>query len=152
MRIGLGQYNRYFKRDSSFYLGGILFSAGDKNDPVNSNDPLIHSIADALLGAVGLGGLYNYPEIAKTNNPEVLSEIERKIHYQKFTIENIDVTITVPDRVVLGKRNEIHSNLISGLFIKSEQLNLKFTFSSNNTDTADYKIQITAIALLKDRS
>lgn len=152
MRIGFGQYDRCFKKDSSFYLGGILFSANDENNPVDPNDLLIDSIADALLGAAGLGGLYNYPDKNKINNPEILSDIEKEIHYRGLAIENIDITIMVLDQMLVEKQSDIHSKVIMWLFIKPEQLNIKFIFNSNVAETKDYIIQITAIALLNARS
>ena len=152
MRIGFGQYDRCFKKDSSFYMGGILFSAKDKNNLIDPNDPVIHSIADALLGAAATGGLYNYAESDRINNPEILIEIEKEIHYRGLAIENIDITVVAPDQMIVNKQPEMHSKIISWLFIKPEQLNIKFTFNSDVADTKDYKIKITAVALLTNRS
>ncbi|MEJ2542810.1 MAG: 2-C-methyl-D-erythritol 2,4-cyclodiphosphate synthase [Calditrichaceae bacterium] len=152
MRIGFGQYDLCFKKDSSFYLGGILFSTDDKNSPNDFNDILIHGIADSLLGAACLGGLYNYKDKNKINDPDILREIEREIHYLGWVIENIDVTITVPDQRIVGKRTKILSTLISSLYLKPDQLNIKFVFNSHDENTKDYKIHITAITLLTKRS
>lgn len=152
MRIGFGQYDRGFKKDSSFYLGGILISTNNENNPADPNDLLIHSIADALLGAAGLGGLYNYPEKERINDPKILREIEREIHYRGLAIENIDITIGALDQMLIDKQAEIHSKLITRLFIKPEQLNIKFIFNSHVAEIKDCKIKITAVALLTDRS
>jgi 2-C-methyl-D-erythritol 2,4-cyclodiphosphate synthase len=152
LRIGFGQYDRCFNKDSSFYLGGILFSTSDEHKPTDPNDVLIQSIADAMLGASGLGGLYNYQEQNKINNPEILREIERDIHYRGWVIENIDITIAAPDQMIVDKQSEMHSHLISWLFLKSEQLNIKFTYNTEFEKAEGNKIKITTVALLTDRS
>ena len=113
---------------------------------------MIHSIADALLGAAATGGLYNYAESDRINNPEILIEIEKEIHYRGLAIENIDITVVAPDQMIVNKQPEMHSKIISWLFIKPEQLNIKFAFNSDVADTKDYKIKITAVALLTNRS
>ena len=133
-------------------MGGILFSASSENHHANDHDILVYSIADALLGAAGLGGLYNYPEKDKNNNPEILRKIERDIHYRRFKIENIDVTISTPIREIENKFTEIHSQLIAWLYLKSEQLNMKFTAINDDAPEKDFKIKITSIALLNDRA
>ena len=153
MRAGIGQYERCNENDSSCYLGGILFSGGSGDDSkVTEDDILINCIADALLGAACMGGLNNYLKNQNGKSTDILSKIERDIHYQGYKISNIDVSVitSLPEKE--EKVNKIHSNLITMLFLKPDQLNIKFQQNESSDLQNSNKIKLIAIALLENRS
>jgi len=151
LRVGLGQYDGCYTKNSSFFLGGILFSTGPNIYPDDQADLLVYSIADALLGAAALGGLFRYLKREKVQAADILKCIEREIYYRGYKIANIDVSISTLSREIENKLDEVHAQLISWLYLKSEQFNLKITPVMNTESAADFKIKITATALLENR-
>ena len=152
MRAGIGQYDAYYDKNSSFYLGGILFSVDSEDSLLTDDDLLINSIADALLGAAAIGGLSSYLKQKKNESEKILKKIERDIHYRGYRILNIDVSIMTSWLEIGPKLTEIHALLISMLYIKSEQLNLKLVPIRKSENQSFYKMKITTIALLNNRS
>lgn len=152
MRIGLGQYDACYNKDSSFYLGGILFSADPGKKPDDQMDLLVYSIADALLGAVAKGGIKNYLDKDKAANSEIIQKIERDIYYTGYKIGNIDVSISTSIQEIEKKMNAMHSQLVSWLFLKSEQLNLKISLLKHGESDHNHQIKIIASVLLNKRS
>ncbi len=75
MRIGLGQYDAYYKKNSSFYLGGILFSADPGKKPDDQIDLLV-LMANAFLRVATKVGIKNYLVKDKTANSEIIRQIE----------------------------------------------------------------------------
>ena len=155
MRVGLGRYDGYYTENSSFFLGGILFSAGSAANDNNHPDLIICSIADALLGAAALGGIFqstNYSDKLKKSAGELLRYIEKEIHYRGYKIANIDVSILTSHLNIEKKIIDIHSNLISWLYLKSEQLNLKLApVIDSKHEEQGYQVRIIATALLNNR-
>ena len=154
MRVGLGQHEKYYAKNSSFFLGGILISEGSHKYPTDQEDLLIYSIADALLGAAGLGGIFqsaNYLDVFTSSGQDLLRQIEKDIHYLKFKISNIDVSIAASFVKLENKINEIHTNLVSWLYLKPEQLNIKVTPMHDKSTAQDNQIKIISTALLENR-
>lgn len=154
MRVGLGQHEKCYVKNSSFFLGGILISGGSSKIPSDQSDMLIYSMADALLGAASLGGIFqleNYSANIKNSGQKLLRQIEKDIHYLKFRISNIDITILTSYPDIENILSEIKSNLISWLYQKPEQLNLKVVPVHNTQPIQENIIKIISIALLENR-
>lgn len=156
MRVGLGRYDECYDKNSSFYLGGILFSIKSDSVPSNHKDILIYSIADALLGAAASGGISQssvYSDREKNTPLELLQKVEKDIYYKGFKISNIDVTILTSFQNISENIAEMHANIISWLYLKAEQLNIKSVpvFNAHLLKN-EFRIDITAIALLENRS
>ena len=156
LRIGLGGYEHSYDKDSSFTLGGILFSGKKKIDQNDKSDIVIYSLTDALLGAAASGGmaqLSDYPDILTIPATDILKQVEKDIHYTGFDIINIDITIRTSLKKINDKMAEMHAKLIMLLFLKTEQLNIKTTFwFQNNENNRIDRIGVTSVALLHERS
>jgi len=156
LRIGLGGYECNYDKDSSFTLGGILFSGKTKIDQNDNSDIVIYSLTDALLGAAASGSvaqLPDYQDILTIPASDILKQVEKDIHYKGFDIINIDITIRTSLKKINDKMAEMHANLTMLLFLKTEQLNIKTTswFRNNENNRTD-QIGVTSVALLHERS
>lgn len=152
LRIGLGQYDACYKKDSSFYLGGILFSVDLGEKPDDQIDLLVLSIAHALLGAAAKVGTKHYLIKDKPANSEVIRQIERDTYYTGYTIGDIDVSVSILLQEIEKKLNVIHLQLVSWFFLKSEPLNLKISLPDHEESDHDHRIKVIATTLLNKRS
>lgn len=124
MRIGNGYAQIKHDTAQNIVIGGIDVVTGEIAHVAWLKDALSMAVADSLLGAAALGDL-NTIQGRETDSLHLLREVEKKIHYAGWKINNIDLTVlTEKDRVIRFKENIIH-NLSENLFINIEQVSLK---------------------------
>lgn len=132
-----------------------------KEDNTNPEQSLVlrllgEAIADALLGAAGMGGVHQFrrawPRIAADDSLSLLQEVERQIHYSGYGIKNIDVSIMNVD-MDEQSLDFLRQKLGACLFIETEQINIKLPslFRQISAENASLP-QCFAIALLNDRT
>lgn len=98
IRIGLGYDIHKFKKGRKLYLGGveIPFSRGLAGH--SDGDCLIHSIIDALLGALGEGDIGQFfpdtdPKYRDIRSTELLKEVVEKVKTKGMEIVNVDAVV-----------------------------------------------------------
>ena len=89
MRIGFGYDIHPLVENRPLVLGGVTIPHDKGLSGHSDADVVCHAIADALLGAAGLGDIgEHFPDTDQQykdlNSLIFLEEIERKIHFQKF--------------------------------------------------------------------
>jgi 2-C-methyl-D-erythritol 4-phosphate cytidylyltransferase / 2-C-methyl-D-erythritol 2,4-cyclodiphosphate synthase len=108
MRIGLGEDVHPFGPDASLRLGGIELAGAPRLQGHSDGDVVLHAVADAILGAAGLGDLGRlFPADDRTpqgiDSAELLSTVVARAREAGFAPANVDVTI-VAARPRLGDR------------------------------------------------
>ena len=100
VRVGQGIDIHRFSEDPHrpLMLGGVLIEGGRGLAGHSDADAVCHALADAILGAVGLGDLGRYfpdtdPKWAGANSVLLLSEVVRLATVQGFAVVNADCTI-----------------------------------------------------------
>jgi len=84
---------------------------------------MVLAIADALLGAAGLGSASSNYNVQ--DNPwDILRESEKKVYFSGYQITNIDIAFW-PVSAFSKPIQEIHSALSRHLYVESEQINIK---------------------------
>lgn len=97
-RIGQGYDVHQLVKDRPLIIGGITIP-GDKGALGHSDaDVLLHAVADALLGALGMGDLgIHFPDqdekIKGIQSTKILSEVGAMIKGKGYRIGNIDSTV-----------------------------------------------------------
>ena len=97
-RIGLGQDSHSFGPGSPLALGGIAIDRAPRLSGHSDGDVVLHAIADAMLGAAGLGDLGRlFPAGPETPrgiaSSELLAEVVRRTSAAGLVVANVDVTI-----------------------------------------------------------
>jgi 2-C-methyl-D-erythritol 2,4-cyclodiphosphate synthase len=100
VRIGQGIDIHPFSADPHrpLVLGGVVIEGARGLSGHSDADAVCHALADAVLGAVGLGDLGRHfpdtdPAWADSNSVELLTEVVRLAGEQGFTAVNGDCTV-----------------------------------------------------------
>lgn len=132
MRVGFGYDIHPFAADRPLILAGVQVPF-DKGLAGHSDaDVVAHAVADALLGAAGLGDIgEHFPDTDAQykdyNSLLFLEEVERKVHFQKYKIINIDISVVIEKPKISPHKVEMIRNLAKHLFLKPDQINVKAT-------------------------
>lgn len=100
MRVGQGIDIHRFSEDPHrpLVLGGVVIEGARGLAGHSDADAVCHALADAILGAVGLGDLGNHfpdtdPEWEGANSVALLTEVVRLAAVEGFAVANADCTI-----------------------------------------------------------
>ena len=100
MRVGQGIDIHRFSEDPHrpLVLGGVVIEGARGLAGHSDADAVCHALADAILGAVGLGDLGrhfpdNDPKWEGANSVALLSEVVRLAAAQGFAVTNADCTV-----------------------------------------------------------
>lgn len=132
MRIGFGYDIHPFADDRPLILAGVQIPFEKGLSGHSDADVVAHSVADALLGAAGLGDIgEHFPDtdakFKDYNSLLFLEEVEKKVHFQKLKIVNIDISVVIERPKISPHKVEMVNNLARHLFINPEQINVKAT-------------------------
>ena len=105
MRVGMGFDVHAFDPARELVLGGVSIAGAPGLAGWSDADALSHAIADALLGAGGLGDLgHHFPKDAVlegVSSQDLLSEVARLVQAAGYRIGNLDATVPVRPTVPL---------------------------------------------------
>ena len=132
MRVGFGYDIHPFAQDRPLILAGVQIPFEKGLAGHSDADVVAHAVADALLGAAGLGDIgEHFPDTDQTykdyNSLLFLEEVEKKIHFQKLKIINIDVSVVIEKPRLSPYKDQMIQNISRHLFIRPDQVNVKAT-------------------------
>ena len=117
-RTGIGIDSHRFEAGRRLVLGGVeipyeLGLAGHSDA-----DVLVHAIADALLGAAGLGDIgRHFPDTDEAwrdaDSMELLRTVVERVREAGFVLENVDATVMLERPKLAPHRDAIHASLTS---------------------------------------
>ena len=133
-RSGIGFDLHKYEDGTGMILGGFKINCGYKIIAHSDGDVLLHSIADSILGASGLGDIGKYFSDQDDKNKNLdSSEIIRfcleKLNELNLEIYNIDATIICEEPKINPHRDNILKSLSSLLKIPVNKIGLKATTS-----------------------
>ncbi len=129
-RIGLGFDSHKYQKGKGLILGGIFIECDYSFKAHSDGDIIIHSIIDAVIGAlpeifdyqnIGLIFPDNNPQYYKVNSTNLLDQILTKIHPWK--ISSCDVVLIMEKPKLGYKIKDIIENLKK--LLKTEIVNVK---------------------------
>jgi 2-C-methyl-D-erythritol 2,4-cyclodiphosphate synthase len=100
MRVGLGFDVHPFGGEGPLVLGGVTF-AGERGLKGHSDaDVVAHAVADALLGAAGLGDIGTHfpdtdPAWAGADSIALLREVARLVAQAGWRVANVDCSVVL---------------------------------------------------------
>ena len=128
--VGIGFDIHRLIKGKKLYLGGlkIPFHSGLKGH--SDGDVLIHSIIDALLGAIrkkDIGTLFpdNKKKFKNIRSPKMLKPVIQILDKNEYYINNIDINLICEQPKVSKYRDRIIKSLSKLLNIDSSLINLK---------------------------
>jgi len=134
--IGTGIDIHPFEDNKIMVLGGVKlpYSYGFKAH--SDGDVLIHSIIDALLGAIGAGDIGEFfpdtdHKYKNVNSCELLEYIVKFVRDVGYEIVNVDTTILAQIPKINPHKNEIKKSLTTLLKIEKNKINIKATTAEN---------------------
>jgi 2-C-methyl-D-erythritol 2,4-cyclodiphosphate synthase len=121
-RVGIGYDVHRFSDDPArpFVLGGVTFEGQPGLVGHSDADAAAHAIADALLGAAGLGDIgQHFPDTDKewkdADSLVLLRAIALRVQAAGFEIGNVDCTVITEAPKLAPMRDEMEKNLSSAI-------------------------------------
>ncbi len=118
MRVGQGFDVHRFSDDPArpLVLGGVVFEGEPGLDGHSDADAVAHAVADALLGAAGLGDIGSWfpdddPSGAGADSMALLAHVVSGVRAQGWGIANVDCTIVCEVPKVAPRRAELEDRL-----------------------------------------
>lgn len=133
LRVGLG-FDVHPPADGPrpLYLGGIRFQGERGLAGHSDGDAVCHALADALLGAAGLGDVGEHfpeddPTIEGIAGLELLSLTVSSVRASGLSPSSADVTVIAERPAIAPRRDEIRRSLAAALGIGPERVSVKAT-------------------------
>jgi len=131
-RVGIGYDVHKLEKGELLYIGGIHISSDVGSVGHSDGDALSHSIADALLGAAGLGDIGKFfPSEDDTwknvSSTVFLKDVVRRIKESGFLINNIDATIILQEPKIGDYIDKIKSSLATTMDLDHSSISIKAT-------------------------
>lgn len=128
LRVGIGYDAHRLVKGRKLILGGVNIPHTRGLAGHSDADVLSHSIADAILGAVGLGDIgHNFPDTYKKykniSSLKLLQTVKQKIKSAKLI--NIDASIIAQEPKLFKYIPEMKNNLAAVLKIPLNSISIK---------------------------
>jgi 2-C-methyl-D-erythritol 4-phosphate cytidylyltransferase/2-C-methyl-D-erythritol 2,4-cyclodiphosphate synthase len=139
-RVGIGHDSHPFGPGEPLALGGIVIAGAPRLSGHSDGDVALHALADALLGAAGLGDLGRlFPADSRTPrgipSAELLAEVRSRVAAAGWRPASVDLTI-VAARPRLDRHLDAMRGAIAALLrLDREAVNVKA--SSGNLDGSE---------------
>jgi 2-C-methyl-D-erythritol 2,4-cyclodiphosphate synthase len=121
-------------RDASkpLFLGGVRFEGEPGLRGHSDGDVVCHALADALLGAAGLGDLGEHfpdtdPAFEGIAGLDILSRAAALVREHGFMPGSCDLTLVAEWPRITGAREEIRRNLAGALGLAEKEVSVKAT-------------------------
>ncbi len=118
MRVGQGFDVHRFSDDPDrpLVLGGVVFPGERGLDGHSDADAVAHAVADALLGAAGLGDIGSWfpdddPATAGADSMVLLEAVVAGVGAQGWAVANVDCTVVCEAPKLAGRRLELQERL-----------------------------------------
>lgn len=130
VRVGYGFDIHRFVEGKPLRLGGIDVAYERGFEGHSDGDILLHALADALLGAAGLGDIGEHfpdtdPRFAGAASSELAAHLVRIVTERGWTIGNADLTVVMEKPRLTPLKERIRRNVAALLGIDERRVNLK---------------------------
>ena len=131
-RVGNGFDFHKFKKGRSIKLGGLKIKSKFSLEANSDGDPILHSITDAILGALNEKDIgFHFEPDSKTyknvNSVIFINKALKLLKNKKGEIINLDLNIICDYPKINPIRDNIRNNLSKILKIKKDSINIKAT-------------------------
>jgi 2-C-methyl-D-erythritol 2,4-cyclodiphosphate synthase len=130
IRTGIGYDIHRLKAGNGLFVGGVKVSGSLMAEAHSDGDVLIHSLIDALLGAMGqpdIGELFpdSDPQFKGIASLQLLGQVKEILDNNHFEILNIDCVLIIETPQISPFKNKIKKNIAATLKIPQADFNVK---------------------------
>lgn len=130
LRTGIGYDIHRLKAGDGLYVGGVKISGSLMAEAHSDGDVLVHSIIDALLGAMGqpdIGELFPDDDLRfkGIRSLRLLEKVREILAEERFEIINIDTVLIIEAPKISPYKSEIKKNISEVLRIPKSDFNVK---------------------------
>jgi len=134
IRVGMGYDVHQLDENNTFLLGGVHIDYKKGIVAHSDGDIVFHALADALLGAAGLGDIgHFFPDTdMKYKNLDsslIIASVLEKLKQLSYDIVNIDITVVLEKPKLQPYLYDIKTSISNYLKISSNNINIKATTS-----------------------
>jgi 2-C-methyl-D-erythritol 4-phosphate cytidylyltransferase/2-C-methyl-D-erythritol 2,4-cyclodiphosphate synthase len=153
-RVGLGMDSHPFGPGESLVLGGVRIEGAPRLAGHSDGDAALHAVADALLGAAGLGDLGRlFPADSRTptgiDSRILLSTVAEKVRAAGWQPVNVDLTIVASRPRLAGLLPAMGEVIAAAIGVAPQAVNVKAsTGNLRGPEGAGRSISASAIAWL----
>ena len=154
MRVGFGYDAHAFDDARRLVLGGVEIAGSPGLAGHSDADVLSHAIADALLGAGGLGDLgENFPPDDRwrdASSLDILRSVAKLLERDGHRVVNVDATVVAQRPPLAGYRQEMGAAVSHALAVDAHDLSIKVTstdrlgFTGRGEGIAAYAVALIA--------
>lgn len=129
-RVGLGHDTHRLVEGRPLVLAGITIDYHLGLLGHSDADIVLHAVADALLGATGLGDIGEHfpdtsPECKDINSAILLESVVKKVRELGWTVVNADIIIHAQSPKLLHHKPAMKARVAELLMVSSDRINLK---------------------------
>ncbi len=140
VRTGIGHDSHPFGPETSLRLGGVEIPAAPRLYGHSDGDVVLHALADALLGATGLGDLGRlFPADDRTPrgvaSTALLVEVRRRIETAGWRAASVDLTVIAARPRLAAHLEPMRESIAALLGLDTDRVNVKA--SSGNLEGSD---------------
>ena len=130
IRSGIGYDVHRLKAGNGLFLGGVKISESLMAEAHSDGDVLLHSLIDALLGAMGqpdIGELFpdSDPQFKDIASLQLLRRVKEILADNHFEILNIDCVLIIETPKIVPFKSEMKKNITAALQIPQADFNMK---------------------------
>lgn len=131
-RIGHGYDVHRFGPGDKLAIGGVTIPYEHSLIAHSDGDVLLHALADALLGAMGLGDIGRHfpdsdPSLRGMDSRQLLRTVYTKVNAQGYCLGNADATIIAQAPKMAGHIPAMCANIAQDLKTEVGAINIKAT-------------------------
>jgi 2-C-methyl-D-erythritol 4-phosphate cytidylyltransferase/2-C-methyl-D-erythritol 2,4-cyclodiphosphate synthase len=129
-RVGFGHDSHPFGPGRPLRLGGIEIEDAPRLVGHSDGDVVLHAVADALLGAAGLGDLgRQYPSDGRTPidvaSLTLLDGVVERIRAAGWAASSVDVVVIAARPRLAGRLDDMRTAIASALRVDTDDVNVK---------------------------
>ena len=157
-RIGHGYDVHAFTTGDHLVLGGVKIPFHYAFKAHSDGDVLIHSVCDALLGAVGLGDIgRHFPDTEAQyegiDSRVLLRSVMAKVSSEGYALGNLDITIVAQNPKMAPHLIGMQQNLADDLGSSSARINVKATTTEKlGFAGREEGVEVHAVVLLEQKA
>ncbi len=130
IRIGFGYDLHRLVVGRKLILGGVTIPFEKGEDGHSDGDVLLHAVADALLGAAGLGDIGSYfpPSDMRwkdADSAELLNVVWKSVSKAGWSLANLDCVVALEQPKFLPYRHQVCESIAKILDVSAEQIFVK---------------------------
>lgn len=130
MRIGIGYDIHRLQEGLPLVLGAVEFPGPLGLAGHSDADAVLHAVADAVLGAAGLGDLGDhFPDTSEqwrnADSRDILAAVVRMAASQGLNVHNVDVNVIAEWPRLAPQKDRMRGNLAAILGVDADRISIK---------------------------